>query len=472
VAQRARSLTVAAIDRAFDDRRILRTHVLRPTWHFVVPGDLRWMQALSAPRLRRLLATYERRLEIDARLITRVRRIVETALAGGRSLTREALAAELRRRGRIDASGQRLAHLVMYLEVDAVICSGPRQGRQFSYALVDDRVPPAPDRSRDEALGELARRYFQSHGPATVHDFAWWSGLTMGEARRGAGAVDSELVLDPKRTRNFGVFTSAEFPHQVVLDGRRPLRDGPRRAVRPRRLAAQSSSNSNATTTRVPASLSPRTRLGTGRNPLPSLLHHRLVVQATPSIVARIGVRPQARVTGGTRRVGTFTYVQPPFPGMRVRVARNGSRRISVDDGTWTTPDVENRGAGPCARVVNCRLLAGPSPANELTVEQRCEVALTQGVEKPQRRSEALEIERRSTFRQHAAHVVEVLLAAGQQLGDDQVLRADERNDRTAHVHRNDALDEQLFETRPGQHDVEGEPGGRMFRAVRRAWPG
>ena len=253
VAQRARSLTVAAIDRACDDGRILRTHVLRPTWHFVAPGDLRWMQALSAPRLRRLLATYDRRLEIDARLIARARRIVETALAGGRSLTREALADELRRRGRIDARGQRLAHLVMYLEVDAVICSGPRQGRQFSYALVDDRVPPTPDRSRDEAIGELARRYFQSHGPATVHDFAWWSGLTMGEARRGAATVDAALllaappgpdrvagadfllpnydesliayrhrgaVLDPERSRNFGVFTSNEFPHQVVLDGR------------------------------------------------------------------------------------------------------------------------------------------------------------------------------------------------------------------------------------------------------------
>lgn len=253
VVQRARALTVAAIDRAFDDGRLLRTHVLRPTWHFVAPGDLRWMQALSAPRLRRLLATYDRRLEIDARLIGRVRRIVEAALAGGRSLTREALASELRRRGRIDARGQRLAHLVMHLEVAAVICSGPRQGRQFSYALVDERVPPTPDRSRDDAIGELARRYFQSHGPATVHDFAWWSGLTMGEARRGAATVDPALVLaappgpdrvagadfllpnydeyliayrhrgavlDPERSRNFGVFTSSEFPHQVVLDGR------------------------------------------------------------------------------------------------------------------------------------------------------------------------------------------------------------------------------------------------------------
>ncbi|MGE0359795.1 MAG: winged helix DNA-binding domain-containing protein [Vicinamibacterales bacterium] len=253
IALRARSLTAAAIDRAFDDGRILRTHVLRPTWHFVTPADLRWMLALTGPRVRRVLASYDRTLEIDARLLGRARRIVERALEGGRHQTREALAGALRTEGRIEAKGQRLAHIVMHLEQAAVICSGPRLGRQFTYALVGERVPPAPLPSRDDALAELARRYFQSHGPATVHDFAWWSGLTVADARRGAATVDAGLrleappaaervggahfllpnydeyliayrhrgaVLDPRRSRNFGVFTSAEYPHQVVLDGR------------------------------------------------------------------------------------------------------------------------------------------------------------------------------------------------------------------------------------------------------------
>jgi hypothetical protein len=253
VALRARGLTIAAIERAFDAGEILRTHVLRPTWHLVTPADLRWMLALTGPRLRRLLATYDRRLEIDARLLTRVRRIVESVLDGGRFLTRDALAEALRARGRIDAAGQRLAHLVMHLEADAVICSGPRRGRQFTYALVADRAPGGRTLSRDEALAELARRYFQSHGPATVHDFSWWSGLTMSDARAAAATAPSALVLgtppplesvpgahyllpnydeyliayrdrgaviDPQRSRNLGVFTNVEYPHHIIVDGR------------------------------------------------------------------------------------------------------------------------------------------------------------------------------------------------------------------------------------------------------------
>ncbi len=253
VALRARGLTIAAIERAFDAGEILRTHVLRPTWHLVTPADLRWMLALTGPRLRRLLATYDRRLEIDARLLTRVRRIAEAALDGGRFLTRDALSGELRARGRIEATGQRLAHLVMYLETDAVICSGPRQGKQSTYALVSERAPAGPTLSRDQALAELARRYFQSHGPATVQDFSWWSGLTMSDARSAVATVPGELVLrtppplesvagahyllpnydeyliayrdrgaviDPQRSRNLGVFTSLEYPHHIVVDGR------------------------------------------------------------------------------------------------------------------------------------------------------------------------------------------------------------------------------------------------------------
>jgi hypothetical protein len=253
VALRARGLTVAAIERAFGAGEILRTHILRQTWHLVAPADLRWMQALTGPRVRRLLASYDRRLEIDARLLGRARRIVESALGGGSAMTRRELAAELRRRGRIDAAGQRLAQIVMHLELDAVICSGPRRGKQFTYALVDERAPRARPLRRDEALAELSTRYFQSHGPATVHDFSWWSGLTLADARTGAAAVPRELVLpappsfdaasgahfllpnydeyliayrhrgaviDPQRVRNLGVFTSREYPHHIVVDGR------------------------------------------------------------------------------------------------------------------------------------------------------------------------------------------------------------------------------------------------------------
>ena len=203
--------------------------------------------------MRAASAYYAGRLAIDTRLMTRARTIVERALEGGQHLTRDELAGRLLQDGRIEAAGQRLAYIVMALELDAVICSGPRRGKQFTYALVEERAPRARVLPRDEALAELSRRYFQSHGPATVHDFAWWSGLTVKDARAAAATVAADLVLreppalervagadfllpnydeyliayrdrgaviDPARARNLGIFTSLEYPHHVVLDGR------------------------------------------------------------------------------------------------------------------------------------------------------------------------------------------------------------------------------------------------------------
>lgn len=253
LALRARGLTAAAVDQALADGAIVRTHVLRPTWHFVVPADLRWMLALTGPRIRRLMRSYDARLELSERLYGRAREVMARALEGGHTLTRAELAAALAR-ARIVASGQRLAHVMMDAELGAVVCSGPRRGNQFTYALVDERVPMAPVMPREEALAALATRYFRSHGPATIRDFSWWSGLTIGDARRGvagarlehdvlatppgaaskAGAHfllpiydeyviayrDRDAVLDPKHARNLGVVAPGLYPNALVLDGR------------------------------------------------------------------------------------------------------------------------------------------------------------------------------------------------------------------------------------------------------------
>lgn len=253
LATRSTGVALADVDRALAEGRILRTHVLRPTWHFVAPADLRWMLALTGPRLKRLLSTYDARFELDEPLYRRARAVFVRTLEGGTSLTRAELATALAR-ARIQAAGQRLAHLVMDAEFAGVVCSGPRRGSHMTYALVDERVPATPAMSRDEALATLARRYFASHGPATVHDFSWWAGLTIGDARRGieAGAVSARVltspptadrvagahfllsnydeyfiayrhrdaVLERTRARNVGVWTTAEYPHQIVLHGR------------------------------------------------------------------------------------------------------------------------------------------------------------------------------------------------------------------------------------------------------------
>jgi hypothetical protein len=195
VAQRSKKLTDQDVERAFTDGRILRTHVMRPTWHFVSPADIHWMLALTAPRVNALMATYDRRLELDARVYARSHDAIARALEGGVFLTRAEIAAVLGR-ARIRASGQRLAHIVMRAEMDRVVTSGPRRGKHFTYALLAERAPTPQRLSRDESLAELARRYFSTHGPATVKDFAWWSGLTMGDARLAIELVKPGLLRE------------------------------------------------------------------------------------------------------------------------------------------------------------------------------------------------------------------------------------------------------------------------------------
>ena len=198
LAMRSRHTSAAAIDRALADGTILRTHVLRPTWHFVTPADIRWMLALTGPRISKAMSSYHRRLDLDAAVFRKSENVIANALRGGVQLTRQELKTALQR-GKVNADGvQRLAFLTIQAEVDAVMCSGGRRGNQFTYALLDERVPSSRSLSRDDALAELTRRYFTSHGPAQLHDFTWWSGLTVGDARDGlemaAGALTTEVV--------------------------------------------------------------------------------------------------------------------------------------------------------------------------------------------------------------------------------------------------------------------------------------
>ncbi len=199
--QRVRRCTDADVDAAYDRGDILRTHVMRPTWHFVVPEDIRWMLALTAPQVKAKMAYYDRQLALDAPTYARTNAAIARALEGGRHLTREELGKALAAAG-VTATGQRLGHIVFRAELDALVCSGPRRGKQFTYALLDERVPPAPPLARDEALAALARRYFTSHGPAQLVDFAWWSGLTVADAKAAVAMLADDLVhadVDGKR---------------------------------------------------------------------------------------------------------------------------------------------------------------------------------------------------------------------------------------------------------------------------------
>jgi hypothetical protein len=192
----------SAIERAFAEGAILRTHVMRPTWHFVAPPDIRWLLELTASRINGGNARMYRQYELDDGLLARSKEVIASALQGGRCLTRAELAAALAQAG-IAATGLRLGLIVHRAETGAVICSGPRRGKQFTYALLDERAPQARRLSRDEALAELTRRYYRSHGPATAHDFAWWSGLTVADARAGIAMAGSALAQEVIEGRDY-----------------------------------------------------------------------------------------------------------------------------------------------------------------------------------------------------------------------------------------------------------------------------
>jgi len=192
LAQRTAGATDATLDRLIDEGAILRTHLMRPTWHFVLPEDIRWLLELTSTRLLGGLAGRYRQLELDARTRARAVELFSAALSGGRFLTRAQLG-DVLRAGGISPEGQRLPHLLGIAEVEGVIVSGPRRGKQFTYALLDERAPAAGRLERDEALAELTRRYFRSHGPAQIRDLGWWSGLTATDIKRGLAAVGTDL---------------------------------------------------------------------------------------------------------------------------------------------------------------------------------------------------------------------------------------------------------------------------------------
>lgn len=184
----------ADLDAAFNSGALLRTHVLRPTWHFVTPQDIRWLLKLTAPRVHAINAYGYRQTELDKVTLQRSEEVLIQALAGGKHLTRAELGQALKQAGfKNTESGLRLTAIVMSAELNGTLCSGPRRGKQFTYALLEEWVPPAPERTDEEALAELTRRFFLSHGPATVYDFANWSGLTVADGRTGLAIVQNEL---------------------------------------------------------------------------------------------------------------------------------------------------------------------------------------------------------------------------------------------------------------------------------------
>jgi hypothetical protein len=203
------------IENDINEGKILRTHLLRPTWHLVSAENIRWLLTLTAPRVHAANAYMYRKTELDSKTFTRCIDILVKTLQGGRQLTREEINNEFAR-NKIIAQSHRLSYIMMYAELEKIICSGGRRGNQFTYALLDERVKPAKAITEDEALTRLAVHYFKSRGPATVHDFSTWSGLTLTECKRGLDMLKDRLETIIAEDVTYYVFSDAVFDKRMA----------------------------------------------------------------------------------------------------------------------------------------------------------------------------------------------------------------------------------------------------------------
>ncbi len=211
--------TLESIAQESDQGDILRIHVMRPTWHFVAREDIRWLVGLNSPRLKASVRAGNRRIGLDEKVLRAANSALQKALRDGNYLTRQEVKTSLDHAG-IPTGVQILAHILAWAEMEGLVCSGPRKGKQTTYALLEERAPQAGVPDREEALARLARRYFGSHGPALAEDFAWWSGQSLADAKEALALVRSDfeqVTLDGKTYWSAGFQKPALQPPAALL---------------------------------------------------------------------------------------------------------------------------------------------------------------------------------------------------------------------------------------------------------------
>ena len=204
--------TQADIERAIDNRQIVRTWPMRGTLHFLAADDIRWMLALLAPRVLAATASRRRNLKLDDTVFALAQRLITAALQGGKVLTRNQLLEELEKGG-ITTAGQRGIHILAHLSQQAVICFGPHQEKLPTFVLLDEWIPTSKKLTRDQALAELAQRFFTGHGPATIQDLSRWAGLTLRDARAGLEAASSQLASETVDGQVYWMAPAPAAPH-------------------------------------------------------------------------------------------------------------------------------------------------------------------------------------------------------------------------------------------------------------------
>jgi hypothetical protein len=207
------------VDKAIADKSIVRTWAMRGTLHFVPPADIRWMLKLAADRVFSMYASNFKRMELDEKTLRQSQEIIIKALEGGGIIGRNELKEVLSRHS-VNTSEMRYNFILLRASLEGIICFGPRRNKEYTFVLLDEWLPGENSLSRDESIAELARRYFLSHGPATIADFSWWSGLTQADCKRALESIKHLLNKEeingyeywmPKDLRNITINKRAAY---------------------------------------------------------------------------------------------------------------------------------------------------------------------------------------------------------------------------------------------------------------------
>lgn len=208
-------ITNQMLDKALDKGDILRLHILRPTWHFVSKDDIYWMLDLSTPRVRKAIASSDKELGLTENFIKKTNAIIEKALAKDSNLTRQELQDIINNAG-LKADSRTITHIMYHAELGGIVCNGIVRRKKQTYALLEEKVPkPKEIFNKDESLYKLAYKYFQSHGPATLQDFIWWSGLTATECRRAVDLIKDDFIFEVIGEQTY-IFHRASVPTKEV----------------------------------------------------------------------------------------------------------------------------------------------------------------------------------------------------------------------------------------------------------------
>lgn len=214
IGMRIGNITDRMVEDALNKGEIIRTHVLRPTWHFVSADDIYWMLALTGPRIKPTIEGYSKYLEMESVDTLKIQSFIFKALEGGNHLTREELCKALEQAG-MKADIRQVNHIMSYAEIDGIVGSGRVKGKKQTYCLLEEIIPRPKDFDRDNALEQLARRYFMSHAPATLQDFVWWSGLTLTDSRKAIEMIRNDFVIEKVEGQEFVFSNSPDMPCDV-----------------------------------------------------------------------------------------------------------------------------------------------------------------------------------------------------------------------------------------------------------------